>query len=312
MGWRDIIRSPDPSRALYEALRANPTASRVADTFQGGFEGAMEGLGSLGHAATIPARALAGAATNLAGTQAPVDVSDYALYGRDLETGLQGVQYGDLLAGTLEDAGEIAPGGKASEALRFMGNVITDPGAAAGMLSGAEAVGALAGRMSPTIAAQGPSFPRQPRSMLAQGYTRQTPTGANQAPPGRGFPGGGSRPAYPGGPSPLTSSAPPRRGAPGGPVRTGPSSVPVGPGPGPTATQRVPVHLQGSGQGPVGGGTQPVPRFNPSATQEIPFHPDATQRVPMTRGPGGKGAQRPKAARKSRRKPSTPKKDKEE
>jgi hypothetical protein len=47
--------------------------------------------------------------------------------------------------------------------------------------------------------------------------------------------------------------------------------------------------------------TEPVPRFSPSGqpgwsevTQPVPFHPDATQRVPMTRGQGGRGQLRPK------------------
>jgi len=159
MGWRDIIRAPDPSRALYEALRRNPTASRAADVFQGGFEGAMEGLGRLGHVAGIPARAVAGAATNAAGLGRPVDVSDYALYGRDLETGLQGVQYGDLLAGTMEDAGELAPGGTASKLLRLAGNAVTDPTMAPALLTGAEALGALGGPRAMAPAFQGRPAP---------------------------------------------------------------------------------------------------------------------------------------------------------
>lgn len=296
MGWRDIIRSPDPSRALYLALRGNQAASRVADTIQGGFEGAMEGLGNLGHAATIPARAIAAAAGNTAGTyQRPVDVSDYALYGRDMETGLQAIQYGDLLAGTLEDSGEIEAGGKVSGILRAVGNVVTDPMAAPMLLSGAEAAGALAGRLTPSAAPMTPTRPYRPLSSPHRPPPPQPPPGP---PPGPG-------------PIPLTSSPPPGPGMPGGPVRpAGITPIPQGPGPGPTATQAVPRHLQGTGTGPVGMATEPVrspfmgsgarpTAGNPTATQAVPFHPDATQRVPMTRGPGGKGQLRPKAQRKS-------------
>jgi len=320
MGWREIIRSPDPSRALYLALRANPTASRAADIYQGGFEGAMEGLGNIGRIATIPTRALAGAAANVGVPGAIPDVMDYALTGRG-----PSVQYGDILAGTLEESGEIAPGGLASKVLRLAGNVITDPSMAPALLTGAEAAGALAGGMTPMAAAPQPSFPQQPRSMPAPGYTRQTPSGAALAPPGRGMPGGGGRPRYPGGPVPLTPGPAPRPSQPGGPVRGGVVDVPQGPGPGPTATQAVPVQLRGTGAGPIGfdqAATQPVPRFspaghpgwtqplNPTATQPVPFNPTATQRVPMTRGPGGRGQFRPKAQRKSRSKGKG--KDKEE
>lgn len=288
MGWRDILRSPDPSRALYLAMRANPTASRAADIFQGGFEGAMEGMGALGHAASIPARALAAAAGNTAGLGRPVDVSDYALYGRDLETGLQATQYGDLLAGTMEDAGELKPGGFASKVIRLAGNIITDPAAAPGLLSGAKAVGALAGRMTPTPLT--PEFaPRmRPRGMVDPHYG-QSPPAAHNAPPR----GGGYRP--PGAKIPLTSSPPPGPGRPGGIT-----VIHQGPGLGFEATQPIPARLQGTGAGPVGLRTQPVSTFNPTATQEVPFHPDATQRVPMTRDPGGTGQLRPKARRKSK------------
>jgi hypothetical protein len=173
MGWRDILRSPDPSYALYQAMRANPTASRAADVFQAGFEAPFKALGAFGNAAAIPTRAIAAAAGNMAGTGArPVDVSDYALYGRDMETGLQATQYGDLLAGTLEDAGELAPGGTASKLLRLAGNAVTDPMAAPAFLSGAEAVGALAGgsRMAGTMRA-----PASQRQVREAGYIRPTP-----------------------------------------------------------------------------------------------------------------------------------------
>jgi len=204
MGWRDIISSPDPSRALYEALRRNPTASRIADTFQGGFEGAMEGMGQLAHGATVPARAIAGAAYNAAGTGRPVDVSDYALYGRDLETGLQAVQYGDLLAGTMEDAGELKPGGLASKLVRLAGNVITDPGAAPGLLTGAEALGALAGPRA--LPPSGPLTMSNPRPF------RPPPGRPTQMPPG---------------PVPLTRAPAPGPGQPGG-LALRPPPEPVG------------------------------------------------------------------------------------
>lgn len=251
MGWMDILRSPDPSRALYLALRANPTASRAADTFQGGFEGAMEGLGRLGHVASIPARAITGAATNAAGLGAPIDVSDYAIYGRDIETGRQAEQYGDLLAGTLEDAGELKPGSFASKVIRLAGNTITDPAAAPALLSGAEAVGALGGAMTPSAPPMRPTMARRPLS---------SPT-RPPAPPHRlDLP-------RPSGPIPLTKSPPPGPGQPGGPVRPGVTTIPQGPGPSPTDTQAVPARLQGSGSGPIGydqSRTQPVPRFSPS------------------------------------------------
>jgi len=283
MGWRDVLRSPDPSRALYLAMRANPTASRAADIFQGGFEGAMEGLGRLGHAASIPARAIAGAAYNTEAVR-PVDVSDYALYGRDMETGLQAVQYGDLLAGTMEDAGEIAPGGVASKLLRLAGNAVTDPMAAPALLSGAEAVGALGGSMSPFTAAPQPSFPRMPRSRAVAGYG-QSPPSAQLAPPGRGMPGGGGRPKYPGGPRPLTSAPAPRPGQPGGPVRRpGVQVIPQGPGPGPTATQPVPMSLQGTGAGPVGLRTQQMPVISPEVLEAVRRGPLGRARALGNRG----------------------------
>ncbi len=277
MGWREILSSPDPSRALYLALRANPTASRAADTFQGAFEGAMEGAGTLAHGATVPARALAAAASNSAGLGKPVDVSDYALYGRDMETGLQASQYGDLLAGTLEDAGEVTPGSFASKVIRLAGNTITDPAAAPSLLGGAEAVGSLAGAMTPVAPEMTPTMPRRPLASAPR------PAQANQPP------------------IPVTAR-PAAPGQPGGPVVPRPTNIPQGPGPGPTATQAIPRYLQGTGEGPVGLATQEVPKFNPTATQEVPFHPDATQRVPMTRGPGGRGQLRPKAARKPKTK----------
>lgn len=339
MGWRDIISSPDPSRALYLAMRANPTASRAADVFQSGFEGVVGGgmnaLGRFGDALAIPARAIAGAATNSAGLGAPVDVSDYALFGRDLETGRTATQYGDLLAGTLEDAGEMKPGGFASKVIRFAGNTITDPAAAPALLSGAEAVGALAGRLTPGIQAAELAPRRRPLGRVDPNYG-QSPPAAHNAPPR----GGGYR--APGAKVPLTSSPEPAPGKPGGP---GVTSIPQGPAAG-NSTQEIPARLRGTGEGPVGlrtepagvhtmpGGatmadadmpgrspfmgsgnrptagnptatqdlhmrTQPV-RLGPTDTQPVPFHPDATQPTPMTRGPGGRGHLRPKALRKSR------------
>jgi hypothetical protein len=239
MGWRDIISSPDPSRALYLAMRANPTASRAADVFQGGFEGAMEGLGNIGHVATIPTRALAGASANLAGTNAVPNVAEYALHGGP------SVQYGDLLAGTMEDAGELKPGSFASKVLRLAGNTLTDPTAAPAMLSGAEAVGALAGRLTPSAPPMEPTFPRRPVSRLDPAFS--------------------GAPTAPGQRVPLTSSPEPLPGRPGGPVRRpGVVEIPRGPSAGPDVTQAVPMRLQGTGEGPVGLRTQEVPRFSPS------------------------------------------------
>lgn len=251
MGWRDIISSPDPSRALYLAMRKNQTASGAADTFQRGFEGVvgggMEALGRFGNALATPARAIAAAATNAAGTRArPIDVSDYALHGRDLETGDRAEQYGDLLAGTLEDAGEVKPGSFASKVLRMAGNTITDPVAAPGLLAGAEAVGALAGGLTPSVS----SVELAPRRGAPRG--RLDP---NFSPPR----GPGGLPRLPGEPVPLTSSPPPGPGQPGGPVRPpGVTDIPRGPGPGPTVTQEVPMHLRGTGEGPVGMRTEAV------------------------------------------------------
>jgi hypothetical protein len=183
MGWRDILRSPDPSRALYLALRGNPTASAIADTAQTGFNTIMgtgaDALNALGHASGIPSRAIAAAAGNAAGTGAPpVDVSDYALYGRDLETGRQAVQYGDLLAGTLEDAGEVKPGSMASQVLRTACNAITDPAMAPLLLTGAEAVGSLGGAMPP------------PRPMIESRFPMGEPPGGAvpRLPPGAAAP----------------------------------------------------------------------------------------------------------------------------
>lgn len=184
MGWREILRSPDPSRALYLAMRGNPTASRIADTFQGGFEGAMEGLSNLGQAATIPARALAGAATNMSGVSRPVNVKDYALFGKDLETGAPAAQYGDLLAGTLEDAGEMKPGGLASKLVRAAGNMVTDPGMAPAMLTGADALGALAGKMSPAMPIPEPTRAYRPMSSPGPRAVQSASRGVPPKPPG--------------------------------------------------------------------------------------------------------------------------------
>lgn len=241
MGWRDIISSPDPSRALYLAMRANPTASRAADVFQGGFEGAMEGLGNIGHVATIPTRALAGAAANLAGTNAVPNVAEYALHGGP------SVQYGDLLAGTMEDAGELKPGSFASKVLRLAGNTLTDPTAAPAMLSGAEAVGALAGRLTPSAPPMEPMMPYRP---MSSDSFRPSSFRPRQIDPS---------------PIPLTRSPEPLPGQPGGPVRQpGIVEIPRGPSAGPDVTQAIPMRLQGTGEGPVGLRTQEVPRFSPS------------------------------------------------
>lgn len=302
MGWRDIISSPDPSRALYEALRRNPTASRAADAFQGGFEGAMEGLGNLGQAFTAPARAIAGAAYNTAVPEsARVDVSDYALYGRDLESGRAAVTYGELLAGTLEDAGEIAPGGTASKLIRLAGDAVTDPAAAPALLSGAEAVGALAGRMTPAAAPMTPTRPYRP---LSNPPSRPGPPQPPPAPPAA------ARSPYP--PLGPTDTRPTAtvRGPLSGQTQPVPRFSPSGQ-PGwtepfnPTATQPVAV--------PPGGGPQSTQAFFPNRTQPVPISPTDTQRIPMVRR--GKGPLRPKAQRKSRaksKKVETPKAERED
>jgi len=159
-------------------------ATRPADpaTAQGGaqslferaFQAAGEPLGKIFggamHVAGAPGRALDAYATNQAGTQGPVDISDAAIYGQDMETGRQSASYGDLLAGTLADSGEITPGGKAAAIIKFAGNVITDPAAAPLLLSGAEGAGALAGRMGPSAAAGGPRGPRIPSGKMYPQY----------------------------------------------------------------------------------------------------------------------------------------------
>ena len=214
MGWRDVVFAEDPSRAAYEALMSSQTGRTGAAAI----EGAMEGVGNLMHAGGIAGRALGAVGTNRAGLGPPVDVSDFALYGRDLETGRTALQYGDLLAGTLEDAGEIAPGGAASKILALAGNLITDPAAAPGLLTGAEAAGALAARLRPP-SVQG-AAPRMP--------PRSFQTAAQKAYGDYDYP----RPTEPARPVAARSARRPRGG------KMAPASGPELPF-NPTATQKV-------------------------------------------------------------------------
>jgi hypothetical protein len=257
MGWREILRSEDPSRALYEHLMANQTGRTAAAAVEGAMEGVgnlVEGVGRFGHAMTVPTRAIGAIGTNLAGTAAPVDVSDYALYGADLETGRRAIQYGDLLAGTLEDAGEIAPGGVASKILSMAGNVATDPAAAPLMLSAAEGAGALAGRFSPRITTPQPTFPRMPQGRLQPQYA----TPRSSAP----------EPFDPGATQPVRT---PRSG---GPMR--PAQGQPGPSMGPTATQKVKAR---SGWRP-----SRAKAMKPKPGAELPKDPTQTQPVKMAKG----------------------------
>lgn len=269
MGWRDILRSPDPSRALYLAMRANPTASAAADTFQGGFEGAMEGLGNVGRVATIPARALAGAAAKY-GAGVPMDVGHYALTGEG-----PSVQYGDVLAGSMEDTGELRPGGVASKVIRAVGNMITDPGAAPSMLSGADALGSLAGKLGP----QGSTFP-DPQTVRP--FPRSHEAGRPVAP------------AEIGSPMETPSTVPPRRG-----MKPAPSDKLPKPDKTPTGDFPKRPRFSTAGPGwyePAPG--EPGPSMGPDVTQPLRIeNPDATQRVPLKRTKEGL---RPKAARKRR------------
>jgi hypothetical protein len=233
--------------------------SQTGRTAAAAIEGAMEGVGNLvgragqvGHALTVPARAIGAVGTNLAGTAAPVDVSDYALYGADLETGRRALQYGDLLAGTLEDSGEIAPGGAASKILSTLGNVVTDPAAAPLLMSAAEGAGALAGRFGPRVTAPQPTFPRMPQARLRPQYAAQRPTG----------PTGGAEPFDPG----ATQAVRPRGG---GPMR--PAEGPPGPSMGPTATQKVKAR---SGWRP-----SRAKAMQPKGGHELPQDPTRTQPV---------------------------------
>ena len=156
------------------------------------------------HAAGVPARAVNAIGTNLAGTAAPLDVSDVALYGYDVNTGRTPSSYGEALAGELESAGEITPGGIASKLIRVAGDIVSDPAMAPLLLSGAEAAGALAGRMGPAM--PGPRAPRMPpQGRLQPAYPGQAR--------GRG-PGGGTvvQPRGPGGgPVAPRAAAPPTR-----------------------------------------------------------------------------------------------------
>jgi hypothetical protein len=248
VGWRDILSADDPSRAAYEALMASQTGRTAASAI----EGAMQGVGNLvggverfGSALAIPTRALTAAATNTAGVGPPIDVSDYALHGRDLETGRTALQYGDLLAGTLEDAGEIAPGGAAAKILAFMGNAAADPMMAPAVLTGAEAAGTLAGRFRP------------PGGSVGQSAMRQRPQ-SFQTPAQRSY--GSSGPVEPTPFDPTATQRVPTSG-----------QMPFNP----TATQKVKAR---SGWRP-----SRAAETRPAGGPDLPENPTATQRVPKVK-----------------------------
>ncbi len=155
MGDRDARAALEEAARLYEQYRrtygaGTPTGADVPipprSAVQRVFETIGEPASRIWELNEMPGRAVAAVGTNRAGTMPPLNVLDVALYGRDMNTGRQPVRYGDVLAGTLEDTGEITPGGKAAAIIRAAGNLVTDPGAAPLLLSGAEAAGALAGR----------------------------------------------------------------------------------------------------------------------------------------------------------------------
>lgn len=227
-------------------------------------------VGGAMHVLGAPARAVNAIGTNLAGTQAPIPVGQYALLGQNLENQSRPVGYGDVLAGTMEESGEITPGGRAAAIIRAAGNLITDPAAAPLLLGGAEAAGALAGRFGPSAGAAGPQMPRAPRSRLAPS-SRPMPRGPRQGPPPEP------------GPVPLR------------PTDTQPVQVFD-----PTATQ--PVQTLGpSGPKPRLGGPRAKPKLeDPNATQPVKtVRPeDRTQPVKTI-----------KPKRKPKPKPKEPKED---
>lgn len=155
-------------------------------------------FGGAMHVAGIPARMVNAIGTNLAGTQAPVDVSDVAIYGQDMETGRQSADYGGVLAGTLADEGEITPGGRAEKLIRILGNIVSDPLTAAG------AARLLVGRAAPAAAAAERQPRMPPQSRLYPQYAE-------------GGPGGGivNQPPPPSGAMPARAPGPPRTSPPG-------------------------------------------------------------------------------------------------
>ncbi len=210
MSDQDARAALEEAARLYEEYRrtygvGSPTGADTAvqghNALQRTFEaigrpaGAVVG-GAL-HVAEAPARAVAAIGTNLSGVGPHINVADAALYGRDMETGREPVRYGDVLAGTMEDSGEIAPGGKASAIIRAAGNLVTDPGAAPLMMSAAEGAGALAGRFGGVGGTARPTGARpRPRSRLHPQY----------APEG----GGVTQPQPPERPLPVTATQPVR------------------------------------------------------------------------------------------------------
>lgn len=180
----------------YKRRQASAPPPPPADTagqgfgalFQRGFEAVAKPLGDIVggavHTAGIPARAVAAVGTNMFEGSAPVDVSDYALYGQDMETGAPAAHYGDILAGHLAETGEVAAGGIAEKLVRLAGNMITDPAMAAPMMGAAEGAASLAGRVGPSmpltgnggpVPGRGPGWrpqgpPGPPRSRLNPAY----------------------------------------------------------------------------------------------------------------------------------------------
>lgn len=218
------------------------TAIQGASALERALGGVISGIGAPAaavmqgatHVATAPARALAAAAGNTAGTGYDVSPLNAAVYGFDPETGREPAQYGELLAGTLEDSGEIARGGIASKIIAATGNMVTDPMMAPALMSGAEAAGTLAGRATPTISPMGG---QRPPRMPAQGRVN---------------------PAYQGGPGMA-------------PGQTGPRTAPPGRTFNPNATQPVPVSQQGPLNQPAPSrynpnATQPVKTVKPPKT----------------------------------------------
>lgn len=193
--WEQYQQQYTPGR---QTLPSRPEPHWAIAALEGAFQGAMEGLGNLGHAATIPARAIAGAATPMLPGRRPYSTVDYAIYGVDPETGGGAETAGTLLANSLVEQGELAPDGKARDIVEFVGNMLTDPMIAPAVLSGAEAAGALGARSAP--AAMVRRAPRSAPSMRAGSGPLPNPTatqpvqivrppvGARSAPAARSFP----------------------------------------------------------------------------------------------------------------------------
>lgn len=254
------------SDSLYQRLSRGPAAPYIEGA-AGAFQGAMEGLGALGHAASIPARAIAGAAAHgpiTEGGGTPYSVTDYALYGFDPETGGGAALAGDLLASSLEESGEIAPGGVASKLVSLIGNALTDPMTAVAVLSSAEAAGTLGRSSAP------PPAPRRfgpPRSKM--------------------HPSSGAMPSStleaPRGPAPTTTQPLPMDATQPVPRFTDTQPMPMDmTRPVPRFTDTQPVPMDVTQPVPRFTDTQPVPTMNPAASLESRFAEilDQTKRMP--------------------------------